>query len=230
MDKNKKYIADQIDSMPIDQARLKIASGFFGDIGSPSHAFAFSWLSAKEANLRDAKEAKIKSLDKASISFSSTSTWHEIEREYDISKRSFGKRINFIRDQFKRKIIFRDLEQAYLLAHYGFHKPSVVLAGSVIEELLRLYLVHKKVTPTKNNLDSYIKACDENDLLKAAIHRLADSVRQFRNTVHLEKETTSRHTISKSTAIGAVASIFTIANDFKEAPNLGFQRIAGGSR
>lgn len=215
MEKYQKDIADQIDSMPIEQARVEIASGFFGSIGSPAHAFASSWLSAKEANLRDAKEEKIKSSDKTTILLPSTDTWHEIEREYDMSKRSFAKRINFIRDQFKRKVIFRDVEQAYLLAHHGFHKPSVVLAGSVIEEVLRLYLVHKNVTPATNKLDSYIKACDENGLLKAAIHRLVDSVRQFRNIVHLEKETSPRHTISKSTAIGAVASIFTIANDFK---------------
>lgn len=215
MEKYQQEIADQIDSMTIEQARMKVAAGLFGGIGSLAHAFAASWLSTREANLRDAKEAKIKSSDRIAIPVLSTEIWNEIEREYDVSKRSFGKRINFIRDQFKRKVIFRDLEQAYLLAHHGFHKPSVVLAGSVIEELLRLYLVHKNVTPTNNKLDSYIKACDGNGLLKAAIHGLADSVRQFRNLVHLEKETSSRHTISKSTAIGAVASIFTIANDFK---------------
>lgn len=41
-----------------------------------------------------------------------------------------------------------------------------------------------------------------------------DSLRHFRNLVHLEKETSSKFTISKATAKGAVSSIFTIANDF----------------
>jgi hypothetical protein len=142
-------------------------------------------------------------------------TWKKIEEEYDVPKKTFGKKINFVKDRFKREIIFRDIGQAFALAQAGFNKPSVVLAGSVIEELLRLYLVHKNIPPAANNLDSYIRACEANGLLKTAINRLADSVRQFRNIVHLEKETSSRHTISKPTAIGAVASIFTIANDFK---------------
>lgn len=214
MKKYQKDIADQIDSMPIEQARVKIASGLFGDIGSPAHAFASSWLSAKEANIRHAKEAKMKPSAKVAIRLPSTDTWHEIEREYDISKRSFGKKINFVQDPFKRKVILRDVEQAFLLAHNGFYKPSVILAGGVVEELLRLYLAHKNVTPTRNNLDSYIRACEDNGLLKTAIHKLADSVRQFRNIVHLERESSTRHTISKATAKGAVSSVFTIANDF----------------
>lgn len=40
MEKYQKDIADQIDSMPIEQARVKIASGLFGGIGSLAHAFA----------------------------------------------------------------------------------------------------------------------------------------------------------------------------------------------
>ena len=214
MEKYQKDIADQIDSMSVKQARIKIASGLFGGIGSPAHAFASSWLSAKEANLRDAREAKMKPSDKEAIRFTSTDTWHKIKREYDVSKISFGKKINFVQDPFKRKVIFRDVEQAFLLAHNGFYKPSVILVGGVVEELLRLYLAHKNVTPTTNKLDSYIKACEDNGLLKAAIHKLADSVRQFRNIVHLERETSTRHTISKATAKGAVSSVFTIANDF----------------
>jgi hypothetical protein len=140
--------------------------------------------------------------------------WKAIEKEYGESKRLFGKRINFVKDPFKRKVIFRDVEQAFLLAHYGFSKPAVVLAGGVVEELLRLYLESKNVRPIKNNLDSYIKTCEDNGFLKSAIHRLADSIRQFRNIVHLEKENSSKYSISKATAKGAVSSLFTIANDF----------------
>ncbi|GAG40581.1 unnamed protein product, partial [marine sediment metagenome] len=48
----------------------------------------------------------------------------------------------------------------------------------------------------------------------SAISRLTDSVRHFRNIVHLQKENNSKITISKATAKGAVTSIFTLANDF----------------
>lgn len=144
-----------------------------------------------------------------------TDAWEEIEKEYDVSKRAFAKKIRFVKDEFKRKVLFRDIEQAFLLAHHGFAKPSVILAGGVIEEMLRLYLADKGVALKNNNLDTYIKTCEEKGLLKAAIHKLADSIRQFRNIVHLEREITSKHSISKATAKGAVSSIFTIANDFE---------------
>ena len=62
--------------------------------------------------------------------------------------------------------------------------------------------------------DSYIKACADNGLIKISISRLSDSVRHFRNLVHLSREDDKSHTISKATASGAVSSIFTIANDF----------------
>jgi hypothetical protein len=214
MRRNQQEIAARIDAMPIEQARLEIASGTFGDIGSPNQLFAASWLSAKEKNLRDAGETNIKKPKKAAINLLSADIWHEIEREYDVTKRSTGKRINFIKDPFKRKIIFRDIEHAFVLANNGFTKPAVILAGGVIEELLRLYLIHMSVKPKRNSLESYIKACEDNGLLKTAIHKLADSVRQFRNIVHLERESSSRQTISKATAKGAVSSIFIIASDF----------------
>lgn len=140
--------------------------------------------------------------------------WDQIEKDYGVSKRSFGKKINFIKDSYKRKIIFRDVEQAFILAQHNFNKPAVILSGSVIEELLRLYLVHKKTTPPKDNFDGYIQACQSNGLLKSGVQRLTDSVRQFRNFVHLEKEVSSRHALSKATAKGAVSSIFTLINDF----------------
>ena len=110
--------------------------------------------------------------------------------------------------------MLRDVEQAFVLASSGYSKPAVILAGGVIEELLRLYLAHKGVKPVSNSFVGYIQACEQQGLLKASISRLSDSVRHFRNLVHLSEEETARHTISKSTAKGAVSSIFTIANDF----------------
>lgn len=140
--------------------------------------------------------------------------WKEIEKEYDISKRTFGKKINFVKDPFKRNIIFRDIEQAYFLASHGFCKPAVILAGSVIEELLRLYLESKRINLTDNTLNYYIKTCIDKHILKKEINKLADTFREFRNIVHLAKEESKRNTISRPTAKSAVASIFTIANDF----------------
>lgn len=138
--------------------------------------------------------------------------WGDIENDYRETKRAFGKKINFVTDAFKRKVIFRDIEQAYYLANVGFSKPAIILAGGVIEELLRLYLKEKNIMPVKDDFDGYIKTCENNKLLKSAIHRLSDSIRQFRNFVHLKKETSVRQ-ISTAAAKGAVASIFTIVND-----------------
>ncbi|MFC1871970.1 hypothetical protein ACFLYF_06220, partial [Chloroflexota bacterium] len=137
-----------------------------------------------------------------------------INKEYGITKNAFGRKINFVSGQFKRNIIFRDVEHAFLLASTGFSKPAVTLAGGIIEELLRLYLDHKGIKPVADNFDGYVKTCEQQGLLKRGISRLPDSVRHFRNLVHLSKEKTKKDTISKSTAVGAVASIFTIANDF----------------
>lgn len=201
MHKWQREIVNKLETMPIQTARLEIASGAFGDIGSPNHALASAWLSAKEASLRDARGAEMASILRNRVvemetrtvttprAFSLADTWKKIEEDYGVPKKTFGKKINFVKDRFKREIIFRDIGQAFALAQAGFNKPSVVLAGSVIEEMLRLYLAHKNIPPAGNNLDSYIKACEANGLLKTAIHRLADSVRQFRNIVHLEKET-----------------------------------------
>jgi hypothetical protein len=141
-------------------------------------------------------------------------TWKNIEKEYGVSKKAFGKKINFVKDDFKRKIIFRDIEQAYFLAFNGFSKPAVILAGGVIEELLRLYIESKGIKSQNNTLESYIKTCAEKGILKKAIHKLADSFREFRNLVHLQREESPKHSISTPTGKSAVASVFTIINDF----------------
>jgi len=143
-----------------------------------------------------------------------TSSWKEIEKEFGITKRSFGKQINFVSGNLKRTIIFRDIEDAFTLSTSGYSKPAVILAGSVIEELLRLYLKHKNIAPVRDNFEGYIKACNDNGLLKGSVSQLSHAVRQFRNLVHISAEKTKKYSISKPTAIGAVSSIFTIANDF----------------
>ncbi len=146
--------------------------------------------------------------------FSASNAWTEIKKDFDITKYTFGKKIHFVKDIFKRKIIFRDIEHAYFFTQNGFNKPAVILAGGVIEELLRLYLEYQKIKPSDNTFNEYIKSCDRKSLFKKGISKLSDSLRDFRNIVHLEKEESTRYTISKATAKGAISSIFTISNDF----------------
>lgn len=145
---------------------------------------------------------------------SDTQVWPIIENEFGVTKKSFGKRINFVTDKFKRKIIFRDIEQAFVLASVGFSKPALILAGGVIEELLRLYLVYKNIPPISRDFNGLIKTCEHQGLLKSGITRLSDSVRHFRNLVHMSNENIPKQSISKATAKGAISSIFTISNDF----------------
>lgn len=145
---------------------------------------------------------------------SSIDIWNDIYEDFEVKKLTFAKKINFVTDKFKKKTIFRDIEHAYILAKNDFSKSAVILAGSVIEELLRLYLKTKNVKPAKNTFEEYIKACEQKRLLKSGIYRLSDSVRHFRNLVHLERERTQKHKTSKATAKSAVASIFIVSNDF----------------
>ena len=165
----------------------------------------------RETEMREVRNRASKS----EFRYPGTQLWTDIEGAYGISKKTFGKEIFFVSDRFKRRVIFRDVEQAFSLAESGFNKPAVILAGGVIEELLRCYLAFRNFAVESDTLDGYIKACEKYNLLKGAIYRLADSVRQFRNIVHLQKESSRKHTISKATAKAAVASIFTIANDFE---------------
>ena len=164
----------------------------------------------EEDTKKNAERSKIMIMASTSMEI-----WEAIRSEYDISKRNFGKKINFVSDPFKRKIIFRDIEHAFVLASQGFSKPAVILAGGVIEELLKQYLKHKKFQPKSDKFVEYIAVCEQKRLLKRGVSRLSDSIRDFRNLVHISREETKRHTISKATAKGAVSSIFTIANDFQ---------------
>jgi len=75
----------------------------------------------------------------------SKENWQAIRSEYDISKIDFARKIKFVKDKFKKNVIFRDVEQAFVLSLQGFSKPALILAGGVIEELLRLYLEHKNI-------------------------------------------------------------------------------------
>jgi len=143
-----------------------------------------------------------------------TEMWTLIQENYDVTKQQFGKKMNFVKDEFKRKIIFRDVADASYLLKLGFYKPAVILAGGVIEELLRIYLTNKGVSVKDKRFVDYIDLCKEQGFLKKSIHRLGDVVRCFRNIVHLGTEKRREDSILKSTATMAVSAIFTIANDF----------------
>ncbi|MEK0337943.1 MAG: hypothetical protein QQN41_10970 [Nitrosopumilus sp.] len=147
------------------------------------------------------------------LKYDEIDSWESINQDFDETKRSLGRKLNFISDSFKKQIIFRDIAQSYVLSKNGFDKPAVILAGSAIEEILRLYLHSKNISTKRNTFDEYIRVCVENGLLKKGISKLSESVRHFRNLVHLEKEITKKYTISKATAKNAVSSVFMIIND-----------------
>ncbi len=146
------------------------------------------------------------------INLNSNDIWKDIIKDFGITKRAFGRKINFVTELYKRKIIFRDIANAYYLSNI-FYKSSVILAGSIIEEILRLYLIYKGVTPKNNNFYSYIEACETNKLLIKGISQLSDSARHFRNIVHLSNEKKKSQSMKKTNAINAVSSIFIIVND-----------------
>lgn len=136
--------------------------------------------------------------------------WALIETEFSISKRTFGKRINFVKDKHKRTAIFRDVAHSFILQKLRAPKPAVILAGSVVEELLRLLLVSKGFKPSGRTFDSYIKDCEKHKLLKAATISLFDSVRHFRNHVHLQSEQEPSDALKSATARSAIASVFVL--------------------
>ena len=167
-----------------------------------------------ESKIQGKKVFNEMSVTEKEIQFSALNAWARIKNEFGVSKIAFGRKIYFVKDKFKREIIFRDTLNAYMLAENGFSKSAVILVGSIIEELLRLYLDYKNIHPSKNNFNGYIKLCESKGILKKGISKLSDSVRHFRNIVHLENEISPKYTISKAAAKNAVSSIFIISNDF----------------
>lgn len=88
------------------------------------------------------------------------------------------------------------------------------MAGAVIEELLRLYLLSKGVSLKDNKFVYYIECCEEKGFLKKAIRHQTTVARLFRNIVHLENEKDKKDSVSTANAKAAVASLFALANDF----------------
>lgn len=142
--------------------------------------------------------------------------WAEIAKEYETTKRNFSSKLRKMKtDDFKRLIILRDIAHAFLLTEQHFYKESVIISGSIIEELLRLYLKFKSISSQGKGFSNLIRSCATGGFLKSSVSQLSDSVREFRNLVHLENEESKRFSISRPTAKGAFSSIFTIANDIE---------------
>jgi hypothetical protein len=70
MNSSEEEMLTRLKSMPLDKARIAIATKQFGDIGSPNHNFCSSWLAAKEADIRDAREEENLSISRRALSIS----------------------------------------------------------------------------------------------------------------------------------------------------------------
>lgn len=144
---------------------------------------------------------------------SETDLWKEVSQVSGVTRMGFARKLSFIPKE-KRHVILRDVSHAYGCIKHGFYKSAVILSGGIIEEMLRIRLETKGLKSEKDKFVSYLECCSQHGVLKVPIAKLGDSVRGFRNLVHLANETSKRHAISKPTAIGAFNSIFTVANDF----------------
>ena len=184
------------------------------DKDCPHYIAMESRINELKQNKTEDRESKVNYQDLLIEFRKITSWWPQIKEEFGVSKHEFGRKINFVKGEFKRAVIFRDIEHAYALSKMGLSKPAVILAGSVMEELLRLYLKHKNINVKNDTFSEYIRTCKRNGFLKVAVRSLTTSVRHFRNLIHLEKESKKKDTISRATAAGAVTSIFTLVNDF----------------
>lgn len=63
MNRAQREMFDRLEAMPISQARLEIATGTFGEVDSPNYTFCSSWLAAKEADLREAREERLLAIE-----------------------------------------------------------------------------------------------------------------------------------------------------------------------
>lgn len=160
------------------------------------------------------KEPKNKQLISIHPESKEIKTWERIEVQYKLSKTAFGKKINFINDTSIRKIIFRDVEDAFLSLNYNLHKSAIVLSGAVIEGILREYLIKHDTKLSDNTFSYYIQKCNEKKLFQPSLSLQLESIKDFRNYIHIEKEIRSQYKVSKPMAQTAVSSIFLIVQGF----------------
>jgi hypothetical protein len=70
MNNPEREMIERLNAMPLEQARCEIASGLFGDVGSPNHEFCSSWLYAKESAAREEREKESLSISRKALSSS----------------------------------------------------------------------------------------------------------------------------------------------------------------
>lgn len=138
--------------------------------------------------------------------------WESIKADYSVTKNIFGKKINFIKDKKVRSILFRDTEQAFLIMRLGFYKPAVILAGGIIEEILRQLLAKKEKFDNNISLIELIRRCKNLNLISIQGNNVSESTRNFRNAVHIHNEVSKENEIIRSVAYNAYSSIFILIN------------------
>ena len=70
MNKVQKEIIKRLESMPLDQARIEISTEKYGSIGSANYNLYSSWLAAKQASVRDAREEETLSISRKALAIS----------------------------------------------------------------------------------------------------------------------------------------------------------------
>ena len=140
--------------------------------------------------------------------------WEVLTKEHEVSKTMFSKKLKpFIEEDFKRHLILRDIGNTYSLMSLGFYKEAVILSGSVIEEILRLFLISNNMISCSKTFNDYIKICEQRSVFKKGINRLIDFVREFRNLVHSSKEKCKKDIINKANARNAIDTIFSFYHE-----------------
>lgn len=153
--------------------------------------------------------------------------WIKIKEEYGLTKVHVSRILNnFITDNYKRHSILRDIGNSYALESLGFYKASVIFAGGVLEEIIRLLLESKKLNVSNPSFSNYLKVCEEKGLFKRGINRLNDFVREYRNSVHLARERNKTDSINQANAKNALASLFSVINEINHltSPRISCQR------
>jgi len=70
MNDSDRQVIARLEAMPLEQARREVASGNFGRPGSVNHGFASLWLSVKESEERDKREAESLSISRNALRIS----------------------------------------------------------------------------------------------------------------------------------------------------------------
>lgn len=140
------------------------------------------------------------------------SGWVAIQKDHGLTKRVIGKKLNFVKEKTLKDILFRDIEQAYLLLHHKFYKPAIIISGGALEEILKEFLKHNQKIPSGNRFVDCIEVAKKHSLFSNGIISLLDSMRDFRNLVHIDKERAGQK-VGIQLARTAVSALFLILKE-----------------